>query len=152
MNLVSNLNQFWTDRVCLTVALCYKYVTCNYCTLILLNFSFFLDVEITCPNHTNVYINRSDVAFKNVSWNKPLVHNKKNGTKFFVEVFPQWAKPPVTLPARSAVYVIKYMVTHEFGQTASCSFNITVYNGSCKLNFSLLLAIKFGCFINVNYC
>ncbi|XP_078364185.1 netrin receptor UNC5C-like [Oculina patagonica] len=102
------------------------------------------DVEITCPNHTNVYINRSDVAFKNVSWNKPLVHNKKNGTKFFVEVFPQWAKPPVTLPARSAVYVIKYMVTHEFGQTASCSFNITVYNGSYALVISLLLALVFG--------
>ena len=94
-------------------------------------------MEIICPNHTNVYINRSDVAFKkfNVSWNKPLVHNRKNGTKFSVEVFPKWAEPPVMLPATSAVYVIKYMVKHEFGQAASCSFNISVYNDSGKLNF-----------------
>ena len=39
------------------------------------------------------------------------------------------------LRATSAVYVIKYMVKHEFGQTASCSFNITVYNGSGEFNF-----------------
>lgn len=92
-------------------------------------------MEIICPNHTNVYINRSDVTFKSVSWNKPLVHNRKNGTKFSVEVFPKWAEPPVMLRATSAVYVIKYMVKHEFGQTASCSFNITVYNVSGKFKF-----------------
>lgn len=98
----------------------------------------FLDLEITCPNHVNVYINRSDVASKNVSWDKPLVRNKKNGTKFSVEVFPQWAKPPVMLPAESPVFVINYVVKNEFGQTASCSFNITVYNDSCKFRFCFL--------------
>ena len=100
-----------------------------------LNFCLVLDVEITCANHTIVYVNRSDVEFKNVSWNQPLVRNKKNGTKFSVEVHPHWAKPPLMLRATSAVYVVKYVVKHEFGQTASCSFNITVYNGSCKFKF-----------------
>ena len=102
-----------------------------------LNFCLVVDVEITCPNHTNVYVERSHVEFKNVSWNQPLVGNKKNGTKFSVEVHPQWAKPPVMPRATIVVYVIKYVVKHEFGQTASCSFNITVYR-SCKFNFCSL--------------
>ena len=88
----------------------------------------FSDVEIICPNHTNVYVNRSDIAPKLVSWNKPRIINKKNGTKFSLEVIPPWAEPPLKLNASSAVYVITYVVKHEFGDMASCSFNLTIYN------------------------
>ena len=112
----------------------YRYRLLGRC-LLLTSFEFlFLDVEITCPNHIDVYINRSVAESKNVSWDKPLVRNKKNDTKFSMEVFPQWAEPPVILPEERPIYVIKYVVRNEFGQTASCSFNITVYNDSCKFH------------------
>ena len=92
-------------------------------------------MEITCPSDIDVYINRSVAASIDVTWDKPIVRNKKSDTKFSVEVFPQqWAEPPVVLPAESSVYVVKYVVKNEFGQTASCSFNITVYNASGKFN------------------
>lgn len=103
----------------------------------------FLDLEITCPNDIVVYINRSVAESKNVSWDKPLVRNKENDTKFSVEVFPQWAEPPVIFPKERPMYVIKYMVKNEFGQTASCFFNITVYNDSCKFHIILFLLLKF---------
>ena len=98
-------------------------------------------MEITCPNDTTVYVNQS--ASRNVTWDKPLVHNKKNGTKFSVEVYPKWAEPPVMLPEESRVYVIKYVVKNEFGQTANCSFKITVYNVSCKCSIFFVPCIKF---------
>lgn len=99
---------------------------------------FFLDLDITCPSHIKVFINQSAAASKDVSWDEPLVYNKKNDTKFSVEVSPQWAEPPVTLPMDSSMYVVKYVVKNEFGQTASCSFNITVYNDSGKFHSFLL--------------
>ena len=98
-------------------------------------------MEITCPNHIKVYNKQSVAASRNISWDKPIVRNKKNDTKFSVEVFPQWAEPPVKLPEESRVYVIKYVVKNEFGQTASCSFNITVRDdsGKCSLFFVPLI-------------
>ena len=98
-------------------------------------------MEITCPNHTEVYNKQSVTASRNVSWDKPIVRNKKNDTKFSVEVFPPWAEPPVKLPEESRVYVIKYVVKNEFGQTASCSFNITVHDdsGNCSFFFVPLI-------------
>ena len=93
-------------------------------------------MEITCPNHIDEYNNRSVAASKNVSWDKPVVRNKKNDTKFSVQVFPQWAEPPVILREESARYVIKYVVKNEFGHTASCSFNITVHSDSSSGKFT----------------
>lgn len=92
-----------------------------------------------CPDDISVYNNRSAEESKNVSWEKPLVRNKKNDTTFSVEVFPQWAEPPVILPEERPVYVIKYVVKNQFGQTASCSFNITVSDDSCKFHIFLFL-------------
>ena len=68
----------------------------------------------------------------NVSWNKPVIHSAGNDTKFSVKVIPDWAQPPALFEAKSSVYVIKYLTQDNCGYTASCSFNITVYNNSGK--------------------
>lgn len=68
----------------------------------------------------------------NVSWNKPVIHSAGNDTKFSVKVIPDWAQPPALFEAKSSVYVIKYLTQDKCGYTASCSFNITVYNYSGK--------------------
>lgn len=98
---------------------------------------FFSDLEIICPSDINMYVNRSNnTPFKKVPWKEPQVINRKNGTKFSVEVSPTWAVPPVNVNTSEAVYVITYVVTHEFGQSARCSFNLTVSYISCEFSHS----------------
>ena len=111
---------------------------------------FFSDLELICPSDIYVYVNRSDsTALKKVSWSEPQVINRKNGTKFSVEVSPSWAVPPVLVNTSKAVYVITYVVTHEFGQAARCSFNLSVSNISCEFSHSLwciLMISEYGTF------
>ncbi|CAH3031318.1 unnamed protein product [Pocillopora meandrina] len=90
------------------------------------------DINITCPDHINIFVNQSDVRLLNVSWNKPVIHSAGNDTKFSVKVIPDWAQPPALFEAKSSVYVIKYLTQDKCGYTASCSFNITVYNYSAS--------------------
>ena len=91
---------------------------------------YFLDLEIICPNDTNVYSNHSDTV-KNFSWSKPKVINRKNGTNFSVEVEPSWAVPPVDFNTTGST-VITYFARHKYGQTINCSFTITVLNETCE--------------------
>lgn len=90
------------------------------------------DISITCPDPFNIFVNQSDERLLNVSWNKPVIHSAGNGTKFSVKVIPHWAQPPVLFEAKSSVYVITYLTKDKCGYTASCSFNITVYNTSAS--------------------
>lgn len=73
-----------------------------------------------------MYVNDSDFKRKVVSWNfgRPEV----NETEYSIEVTPPWAVPPVELVncSENAVYVITYVLRGKNGQTANCSFNITV--------------------------
>lgn len=73
-----------------------------------------------------MYVNRSNCKRKVVSWNIP------NGTEDSIQVFPPWAVPPVELVncSENAVYVITYVSREKNGQTANCSFNITVLSDS----------------------
>ena len=81
-------------------------------------------MEIKCPDDISVFVNRSVCKRKVVSWNIPEV----NGTKYSIQVIPPWAVPPVELVncSENAVYVITYVLRGKNGQTANCSFNITV--------------------------
>ena len=89
----------------------------------------------------NVPVNRSDVGYANVSWQKPHVVNNKNGTEFTLQVIPVWAKPPMPLRVSRKAHVITYVARHESGQEARCSINITVYNtsGNTSLNCPALM-------------
>ena len=74
-----------------------------------------------------MYVNRSD-SRKVVSWKVPEV----NETEYSIQVTPPWANPPVELVncSENAVYVITYVLRGKNGQTANCSFNITVLSDS----------------------
>lgn len=85
-------------------------------------------MKINCPDDISVYVNRSDSKRKVVYWNRPEV----NGTGYSIEVTPPWAVPPVELVncSEPALYVITYILREKNGQTANCSFNITVFSDS----------------------
>lgn len=85
-------------------------------------------MKIDCPDDISVYVNRSNCKRKVVSWNIPEV----NGTEYSIQVTPPWAAPPVELVncSENAVYVITYVLREKNGETANCSFNITVLSDS----------------------
>ena len=82
-------------------------------------------MKIVCPENITTYAkNQTNQA--NVSWPQPLIEKKSNTSKITLNVTPTWATPPVMLNVSEEVYVIRYTVTDNLGNTDTCAFSLSV--------------------------